>query len=161
MAHAERYKLIEIEAVMRLLRSIRDLVVSTSRDPRHSSQTAIVISDLLDASAAVAKATQNRLVVDVPSDIKDTLSQIQKETKEMQKLLLQLQGMVMKLEAQRNPFTEHSATSRPAHRYPASEQAREREDNFQTLFEMMQDLSINKEKTRPPDDPRFQVYFTK
>ncbi len=165
MAESERYKTVKIEAITKLLHSVRRLVALTTRDPRYNTLSLEVVNDLIAASEAISKASQTRIIVDVPTDVMDTLTQIRDETKDMQKSLFQLQGMLMSLEAQKNTSVDYSAASRYAHQQaPAYNQRRDQQrpagDNVQTLLDMMQDLST-RSSTRPPDDPRFQMFFTK
>ena len=159
-----QYKTIKIEPILKLLQSVRKLVATASRDPRYGTLTSEVVSDLIDASGAISQASQTRIVVDVPPHVMDTLNQIQTETKDMQKLLLQLQGMLISQEAHKNPPTGSHFVPQYAHqRAYAYGQRREHSttgDSVQALLEMMQGLSSQGNAKTPHESP-FPTYYPK
>ena len=165
MDQRDSHKNVEIEPILRLIESVQGLIAATSRDPKYSALSSKVIANLIDAGAAMSRASQNRVIVEVPSKVMETLTQIQTETSDMQKLILQLQGMLMSQEAWKSVPSEPPKMPgyhiQPAPVYVQNrDQQNLRGDTLQSLIDSLQNLTSQRD-TRPPDDPRFQAYFTK
>ena len=80
-----------------LINEAKKLALETIKDSKHANQSLAVLRSVLAASSAITKADAEvpRVIVDVPSKIKEQLNDIQGRVTSQESTLASLQGMMI------------------------------------------------------------------
>ena len=90
-------KEVPITDVLPLIAEVRKLALETIKESKYANQYLAVLHGVLVASSAITKADIELpwIVVDVPSEIKEKLNDIQRRVTSQELLLASLQGMMI------------------------------------------------------------------
>ena len=90
-------KEVPITDVLPLIDEAKKLALETIKESKHANQSLAVLGSVLAASSAITKADTKvpRVVVDVPSEIKEQLNDIQRRVTSQELTLASLQGMMI------------------------------------------------------------------
>ena len=115
-ARRKSLKEVPITDVLPLIDEAKKLALETIKENKHANQSLAVLRSVLVASSAITKADTEvpRVVVDVPSEIKEQLNDIQRRVTSQELTLASLQGMMItqaSFQCQSQPtFVQPSAT---------------------------------------------------
>ena len=115
-ARQKSLKEVPITDVLPLINEAKKLALETIKESKHANQSLAVLRSVLAASSAITKADAEvpRVVVDVPSEIKEQLNDIQRRVTSQELTLASLQGMMItqaSVQHQLQPtFVQPSAT---------------------------------------------------
>ena len=90
-------KEVPITDVLPLIDEAKKLALVTIKDDKYANQSLAVLRGVLAASSAITKADTEmpRVIVDVPSEIKEQLNDIQRRVTSQELTLASLQGMMI------------------------------------------------------------------
>ena len=90
-------KEVPITDVLPLIDEAKKLALETIKESKYANQSLAVLCGVLVASSAITKADTEspRVVVDVPSEIKEQLNDIQQRVTSQELLLASLQGKMI------------------------------------------------------------------
>ena len=96
-AQRKSLKEVPITDVLPLIDEAKKLALETIKESKHANQSLAVLRSVLVASSAITKADTEvpRVVVDVPSEIKEQLNDIQRRVTSQELTLASLQGMMI------------------------------------------------------------------
>ena len=118
-ARHKSLKEVPITDVLPLIDEAKKLALETIKESKHANQSLAVLRGVLAASSAITKADCElpRVVVDVPSEIKEQLNDIQRRVTSQELTLANLQAMMIAqvtLQQQTQTFQQSSRGFQPA-----------------------------------------------
>ena len=125
---------LDAHAVMKLICSSVELAKTVNNDPKFASKATQVMADAAEVAMSVTESTRPKLMVEVPEDIKQLLKDIQQGVSNQEKLIYQLQGMIMSMPRQ-SAYVE--SQTRPTSTYPTRQNESEKSsrDILDELFD--------------------------
>ena len=146
-ARHKSLKEVPITDVLPLIDEAKKLALETIKESKHANQSLAVLRGVLAASSAITKADCElpRVVVDVPSEIKEQLNDIQRRVTSQELTLANLQGMMIAQVTLQQQSQTFAQPSRMQGFQPASAQGYQQYGNSsrQNIFdELVESLNL-------------------